>query len=108
MSTNVKPGDLARVVAPYEWPGRGAFVIVGRRANAVEQFGPVSYAVNEPSWVCDGWVRSVLGFYEGPQVVIADCCLRPVRPEPQEIDEMITIAGPAPEHGRIREWEGEA
>jgi hypothetical protein len=42
--------------------------------------------------------------------VIGDESLRRIPPKDvaDAIDEMITIAGPAPEHGRIREWEGQA
>jgi hypothetical protein len=91
---NCKPGDLARVVAPYAKPGRGAFVVVRRRARPYECLdGNVFQACNSNGgWVCDGWVRDSDGGVCGPQLAIADECLRPIRDNDGE-DQTLTWAG---------------
>lgn len=78
---NVAPGQLARVVAPFELVGRQAFVIV-RRAWRGESVGGYLFTQGGgPAWVCSGWVRFD-GSEEplGPEVVLSDLCLRRVSP----------------------------
>lgn len=109
MSTNVRPGDLARVVAPYFGPGRGAVVtVLARRIGEGTVCGNF-FGYWDPCWLVQGWVHSEGGLM-GPMLVIGDESLRRIPPKEvaDAIDEMIIIAGPSPEHGRIREWEGQA
>lgn len=78
---NCKPGDLARVVAPYVTPGRGAFVTVVKAADRGEYraYGSL-WEIDGPAWVCEGWVRDVDGVVRGPLRIIGDRCLCRVDP----------------------------
>ena len=80
---NVKPGDLARVVAPYDKNGRGAFVKVIRAAiGRAHRLGENVFVrtTDLPAWVVEGWVRGDRNVPVGPQLVIHDRCLRRVDP----------------------------
>jgi hypothetical protein len=74
---NVKPGDLARVVAPYHAEGRGAFVVVRGPAIGRDPYPGFSNDTGRWAWLCDGYVRASRRI-EGPAVVIYDHCLRAV------------------------------
>ena len=76
---NCKPGDRAIVVAPFTPNGRGAVVTVERLAVPFEVLnGGDRFTSSRPSWVVTGWVRSDMNERMGPQLVIADRCLRPL------------------------------
>jgi len=81
---NVQPGNLARVLAPYAEPGRGALVNVIRRARApYEELGNVQCSVPDhlPVWVVQGFVRDAFGQPRGPLLCIFDHCLKRVDDE---------------------------
>lgn len=93
--TNVNPGDLARVVAPYAMQGRGAFVTVEHQAKDVEHLDSgtfINCKAPGVSWLCRGWVRGSAGLLMGPLVCIGDHCLRRVDPGQQD-DEILIWAG---------------
>ncbi|WP_157266509.1 hypothetical protein [Azohydromonas aeria] len=92
MSTNVKPGDVAMVKAPYAEPGRGAVVQVLRASRTAECIDGKSYFCEAVGWVVEGWVRDHGGTLQGPRLAIADECLRPLRWSNGE-DEVLRIAG---------------
>jgi hypothetical protein len=106
---NVKPGDLARVVAHYTMNGRGAFVQVVRRLLVEEilegqSYGPIH---GHPVWVVRGWVRDSNGVIHGPTLGILDSCLRRVDPG-DGVDEVLRrvglprlATGPAPSRSTI-------
>lgn len=76
---NVKPGDLARVVAPFVMSGRGAVVRVVRPSHGREDLGDTVFEGSpRASWVCEGYVRWENGRLKGPLVAIEDQCLRPL------------------------------
>ncbi|PIM51912.1 hypothetical protein CS062_17455 [Roseateles chitinivorans] len=76
---NCKPGDRAIVVAPFTPNGRGAVVTVERRAAPIEFLNGVDrFESSRQAWVVNGWVRSDMNERMGPQVVVADRCLRPL------------------------------
>ena len=78
---NCKPGDRAIVVAPFTPNGRGAVVTVERRAAPIEFLNGVDrFESSRQAWVVNGWVRSDMNERMGPQVVVADRCLRPLPP----------------------------
>lgn len=88
MATNVKPGDVAMVKAPFVEPGRGAIVEVVRAARREERVSGVLYlSCFGQGWVVRGWVAG-----SGPELVIGDECLRPIRWNEGE-DEVLRIAG---------------
>jgi hypothetical protein len=90
--SNVKPGDLARVVAPFQMCGRGAIVKVIRASGRAEWLSGTYYEDNGngESWVCEGYVRWGDGTREGPLVAIYDECLRRIDPGERE-DEMLLV-----------------
>jgi len=86
---NVKPGDLARIVAPYEPNGIDHFVEVVRRAKKFERLGECFFEHEGliQGWVCTGCVPMWDGFI-ARELVIADECLRPIRdPGDDAVDE---------------------
>ena len=89
---NVKPGDLARVVAPYTPNGRGAFVVV-ERDGTKDDCKRLYYDESAPyGWLCSGYVRDIEGTLLGPELLIYDECLRHVDPGEGE-DQIRRIAG---------------
>ncbi len=95
---NCKPGDLARIVAPYVPVSRGRFVTVKRAAKNVEHFaGGVSFTNQDgPAWVCEGSVVLHDGVIER-LTVINDECLRPIRdPGDAAVDESHAWLPPVP------------
>lgn len=89
---NVKPGDIARVVAPFDIAGRGAIVKVIRPSNGKETLCGIEYEGGGSGWVCEGWVRWEGDRRHGPLVAIADNCLRRVDPG-TGTDEILLKAG---------------
>lgn len=83
-----KPGDVAMVVAPYTWNGRGAIVTVLRVAVSEEVFvnadGSSTRYLATPNlsfaWVVEGHVMSGDGIMQGPLLAVADECLKPFPP----------------------------
>jgi hypothetical protein len=76
---NVKPGDLARVVAPFVMSGRGAVVRVVRPSHGKEPLGDTVFeGSSRASWVCEGYVRWENNRLHGPLIAIEDRCLRPL------------------------------
>jgi hypothetical protein len=119
MSTNVRPGDKAIVVQSRSVENVGKIVLVLHEAppRGSEFALPDGDLMHVTSagvvWVvetCGGPIHAKYthGGYArcGQFHAFRDSALRPIRDTDGE-DEMITIAGPAPEHGRIREWEGQ-
>lgn len=95
--TNVQAGDLARVVAPYAVPGRGAIVKVLRQGAGIEQFGHARYRCDlELSWVVEGPVRDELGRVHGSHLCIADECLRKIPPLDETEDDICKLYQPTP------------
>jgi hypothetical protein len=95
VNTNVKPGDIAMVKAPYVEQGRGAIVVVERLAGIREELSGCVYVWQSEyghGWVVRGWVKARSGFRQGPQLVISDQCLRPLRDTDGE-DEVLRLAG---------------
>lgn len=87
---NVQPGNLAKVVAPYEASGRGALVNVVRRAQwPSEILGTSIYAVslNQLVWVVQGFVRDEQGHMQGPLLCIFDHCLQRVDEGDQVVEQ---------------------
>lgn len=126
MSTNVRPGDLAVITKSNFAENIGIVVSVVEAAHVrwckikkdlVADDGRGNEFIVYPgaNWIVESMGRSIVGagidsdsiIPIGPVAVFHDSRLRPLR-KTDEPDEMITIAGPAPEHGRIREWEGQA
>lgn len=94
---NVQPGDLARIVAPYAMAGRGAIVKVLRRGTGIEQFGPTRYRCDlELSWVVEGSVRDERGRVHGPNLCIADVCLRKIPPLDETDEDIRKLYQPTP------------
>ncbi len=91
---NVDPGQLARIVEPFHTAGRGAFVIV-RRPWRGERVGEYWFTYGGPAWVCSGWVHFEGAVRPiGPEVVIADQCLRRVNPGHQHDARDTLVAKP--------------
>jgi hypothetical protein len=94
--SNVKPGDLAMVAAPFAPCGRGTFVTVVRAASLEREELSGRMFEDEPrgsgqAWVCEGFVRWDYRGHErviGPLTAILDCCLRRIDP-PDEGDEVL-------------------
>lgn len=85
---NVKPGDIARVVAPYVIQGRGAIVEVVRLAS-VEDYPRLGFARPSGSgWLVSGWVRDSSDRLHGHEAIIGDIFLRPLPPPETESTEM--------------------
>lgn len=86
---NCKPGDLARIVAPFEEAGRGMVVTAVRLAARGEivrsKLGFEEYPVRSDLWVCDA-------HDERFPCLIADECLRPIRGHEGD-DETLAWAG---------------
>jgi len=95
---NCRPGDLARIVAPYAPSGVGRIVEVVRRAKKFESLGECNFEHNGPTlgWVCIGSVPQWDGFV-ARELVIADECLRPIRnPGDDAVDESKAWLPPVP------------
>ncbi len=94
---NCRPGDLARIVAPYDPIARNCFVEVVRlMAPAGESLptpdgGICRYSpTGGPTWLCRGRVPTRWGF-DLTETFIADECLRPLRdPGADAVDETLT------------------
>lgn len=81
---NIQPNDkVAYIVAPFVENGRGHFVTIERLAKDYETFGNYCYFTTYPSWVCHGAVPNDVGDIN-KTLVIADECLRPLRPKEGE------------------------
>jgi hypothetical protein len=91
-----KPGDLAVVVeSPIYRENVGALVDVVRRSRAVQ---------GEPAWECRsrgralaGWCASFEATVHASVVDIADRCLRPIRPQPDDATDVRDVLVPAGE-----------
>ncbi|HSX63430.1 MAG TPA: hypothetical protein VLF15_01750 [Pseudoxanthomonas sp.] len=88
MSQGLQPGDIAMVKAPYVAQGRGAVVTVVRRLEC---------GCCHAYWEVNGWVGGDDGLMHGPQLEIAEECLRKLRDDEGE-DETLRIAGKPQEH----------
>lgn len=95
--TNVLPGDVAMVVAPFCAPGRGAIVEVLRPAERAERIRGILYMQppGEFGWVVEGWVQNDIGLTLGPTLIVNDRALRKMVWSERE-DEMLVIAGRPP------------
>lgn len=100
MSKELEPGDIAMVKAPYAEQGRGAIVTLVRRAAPggewvcgvlYRDFGMTG------GWLVSGWVAGDSGVMYGPQLAIAEECLRKLTDDEGE-DETLRIAGKPQEH----------
>lgn len=97
--TNVQAGDLARVVAPYAMPGRGAIVQVVRRAEEIEFLQGLCYynpGYRGVGWVVSGWVRNEHHIPRGPELAIADVCLRKIPPLDETDEDIRKLYQPPP------------
>ena len=95
---NCKPGDIARIVAPFAPMGVGHVVEVVRRAKEFEWLGACSFRHAGPTfgWVCAGRVPMEDGEVLH-ELVIADECLRPIRdPGDDAVDESKAWLPPVP------------
>lgn len=94
---NVKPGDLARIVAPYHPNGRGSIVAVIEPALpdpvGMLSIGGVNYFILGNAWVVHGWVKNWKGIAIGPLTVVEDGSLRRIPPlgEDETIGEVTRL-----------------
>lgn len=96
--TNVQAGDLARVVAPYAMPGRGAIVKVLRRLWEPSVLSGVVYDIwpNQVGWVVEGLVRNSEGIVRGPELAIDDECLHKIPPLDETDEDIRKLYQPTP------------
>ena len=84
---NVKPGDLAYIVAPYFIGGRGRFVTVVRQATGEDlRANRTIPRGNELCWYVTGDVVTASGSYR--EGIICDDVLRPICPPD---DQAVTV-----------------
>lgn len=93
---NCKPGDLAYTVGLRLPENNGRIVSVVRlyvEGERLPGHATIYDTEREPAWVCDSLGTPLITSADGPQMrrVIADCCLRPIRPQAADArDETLT------------------